>query len=107
MSETPVGTPLHKFPEPALGRAPIPKERYTSAEFARLEWERMWTRTWLYAGPLSDLTRVGDYFTFEIGRESIVVVRSGPDRVEAFYNVCQHRASQVVLSRGTWRPRCG
>lgn len=105
MTTRDLGTPLHKFPEPELGHALVPKERYTSPEFARLEWERMWTKSWLYAGPLSDLARVGDYFTFEIGRESIVVARSGPDRIDAFYNVCQHRASQVVLGRGCGHAR--
>ena len=39
MSASAVGTPLHKFPEPALDHAIIPKERYTSQEFARLEWD--------------------------------------------------------------------
>jgi len=102
MSVTPRGTPLSKFPEPELGHAIIPKERYTSREFARLEWDRMWTRTWLLAGPVSDLERVGDYFTFEIGRESVIVARSARDRIDAFYNVCQHRASQVVT-----KPGCG
>ncbi|MFO0687934.1 MAG: aromatic ring-hydroxylating dioxygenase subunit alpha [Myxococcota bacterium] len=105
MSRTNVGTPLHKFPEPELGHAPIPKERYTSPAFARLEWDRMWTRSWLLAGPVSDLAKVGDYFTFEIGRESIVVARSGVDRIDAFFNVCQHRASQVVLGRGCGHAR--
>lgn len=105
MSSSPVGTPLEKFPEPALGHATIPKDRYTSREFARLEWDRMWTKTWLMAGPLSDLENVGDYFTFEIGRESIVVARSAPDRIDAFFNVCQHRASQVVLERGCGHAR--
>jgi phenylpropionate dioxygenase-like ring-hydroxylating dioxygenase large terminal subunit len=105
MSVNPVGTPLHKFPEPELGTAIIPKERYTSPEFAALEWERMWTRTWLLAGPVSDLEKVGDYFTFEIGRESIIVSRSAPERIDAFYNVCQHRASQVVVQRGCGHAR--
>ena len=44
-------TPMVKAPEPALAYVPIPKQRYTSREFARLEWERMWTRVWLLAGP--------------------------------------------------------
>ena len=105
MSVDPIGTPLHKFPEPVLDHAIIPKERYTSREFAKLEWDRMWTRTWLLAGTLSDLENVGDYFSFEIGRESIVVARSAPDRIDAFYNVCQHRASQVVVGRGCGHAR--
>jgi phenylpropionate dioxygenase-like ring-hydroxylating dioxygenase large terminal subunit len=99
------GTPLWKHPEPELGCEPIPARRYTSRAFMEREWERMWTRAWLLAGPTSDLREVGDYFTFEIGRESIVVVRSAPDRIDAFYNVCQHRASQVVTRAGCGRAR--
>ncbi len=105
MSVQPIGTPLHKFPEPALDHEIIPKERYTSRAFAELEWDAVWTRTWLLAGTLADLEQVGDDFTFEIGRESIVVTRSAPDRIDAFYNVCQHRGSQVVLARGCGHAR--
>ena len=61
----------------------------------RLEWERMWRRVWLYAGPLADLEQVGDYFTFEIGPESVLVVRTAPDQVAAMYNVCQHRGRRL------------
>ncbi len=90
-------TPLEKFPEPDLGTARIPKDRYTSPDFARREWERMWTRTWQCAGPLSDLAEPGDYFTYEIGPESILVTRhgTGDGDIAAFFNVCQHRASQI------------
>ncbi|HEY2104157.1 MAG TPA: hypothetical protein VGH29_00130, partial [Candidatus Binataceae bacterium] len=49
---------LRKTPERALDTALIPKERYLSPEVMRLEWERMWRRVWLYAGPLSDLAAV-------------------------------------------------
>ena len=47
-------TPAGKAPDPDLGHALIRKERYTSREFMQLEWERMWTRTWLIAGRASD-----------------------------------------------------
>ena len=95
-------TPLEKFPEPDLGLKEIPAERYTSRAFMQQEWDQMWTRTWLCAGPISDVAEVGQYFTFEIGRESILVVRSAADRVHALYNACQHRGSQVVT-----KPGCG
>jgi phenylpropionate dioxygenase-like ring-hydroxylating dioxygenase large terminal subunit len=88
-------TPLEKAPEPDLGTDLIPKERYTSRAFMELELERMWPRAWLMAGALADLEEVGDYFTFEIGRESIIVVRSAPDRIDAFHNACQHRGYRI------------
>ncbi len=88
-------TPLEKYDEPDLGTTLIPKERYLSPEWMEREFERMWCRTWLMAGPIADVAEVGDWFTFEIGRESIVVVRSAPDRIDAFHNTCQHRGYRV------------
>ena len=88
-------TPTEKAPEPALGTELIPKERYTSAEFMRLEWERMWTKVWNIAGRESDIPNVGDYFTTGLGPESFLIVRETPDKVRAFYNVCPHRGNQI------------
>ena len=87
--------PLEKSSEPELGCELIPKERYVSREFMQLESERLWSRVWLMAGPLSDLRDVGDYLTFEIGRESIIVVRSSAQKIEAFHNACQHRGFRL------------
>jgi phenylpropionate dioxygenase-like ring-hydroxylating dioxygenase large terminal subunit len=94
-------TPTGKLPEPELGTELIPKDRYLSADFMHLEWDRMWTRVWNLAGPMSDLAEVGDYFVFELGPESILVIRSEPDRIRAFYNVCQHRGRRIR------EPGCG
>ena len=89
-------TPMEKQPEPALEYVPIPKERYTSPEFARLEWERMWTRVWLLAGRESGRARSpGDYFTFEIGTESVLVIRQRDGSLAARYNVCMHRGNRL------------
>jgi phenylpropionate dioxygenase-like ring-hydroxylating dioxygenase large terminal subunit len=86
---------LRKTPEPVLGTELIAPERYLSPEVMRLEWGRMWRRVWLYAGPLSDLAEAGDYFTFEIGPESVLVVRTAADKIQAMYNVCQHRGRRI------------
>ena len=88
-------TPMAKAPEPALAYVPIPKERYTSREFARHEWERMWTKVWLLAGRESDAPNPGDYFTFEIGPESVLVVRQRDGSLAARYNVCMHRGNRL------------
>ena len=90
-----LATPMERAPDPGLDYVPIPKERYTSAEFAALEWERMWTKTWLCAGRASDAPNPGDYFTFEIGPESILVVRQPSGELAARYNVCMHRGNRL------------
>ena len=73
-------------------------ERYTSTEYTELEWERMWTRTWTLAGLVADIPNVGDYFKYDLGRESFIVVRTGdaPEAVKAYYNVCHHRGNRLV-----------
>jgi phenylpropionate dioxygenase-like ring-hydroxylating dioxygenase large terminal subunit len=77
------------------GFEPIPKERYTSRAFAEREWERMWTRVWLLAGRASDVPEAGDYLTFEIGPESILVVRQRDGSLAARHNVCMHRGNRL------------
>ena len=88
-------TPLSKAPEPRLDYAPVPKKRYTSRTFAEAEWRSMWTRVWLLAGRESDLAAPGDYFTFEIGSESILVIRQPDGSIVARYNVCMHRGNRL------------
>ncbi len=54
----------------------LPKERYTTAEFADLELERLWPRVWQIAGREEELAAPGDFLEYAIGDESIVVVRT-------------------------------
>ena len=81
-------TPMKKAPDPDLGTELIPKERYTSVEFMRLEQERMWKRVGLLAGRESDIRTPGDYFTFELGSEySLRVIPGGDVLDEDMYNL--------------------
>jgi phenylpropionate dioxygenase-like ring-hydroxylating dioxygenase large terminal subunit len=80
---------------PAAAPAPVPKERYTSAAFARRERERLWPRVWLLAGRVDDVERPGDHFTFEIAGESILVARDRAGRLAAHHNVCLHRGNRL------------
>ncbi len=89
------GTPFGKEPDPDLGHDVIDQRRYTSTTFMRLEWERLWTKSWLLAGRAIDIPKPGDYLVTEIGTESILIVRQADGGVRAFYNVCQHRGNRL------------
>jgi len=89
-------TPVEKAPDPQLGHAIIAKERYTSPDFMKLEWERMWKRSWLMGCREDDIPEPGDYVCTEIGREAILIVRQADMSIRAFYNVCQHRGNRLV-----------
>lgn len=75
---------------------PISGDRYYTREFMEREWEHLWTKVWLIAGMVNQLPNPGDYFTYEIGRESIICSRAADGRIRAFYNVCQHRGNRLV-----------
>ena len=96
--EAPASSLEAKQPDVDNGLAVPDPARYHSPEFMRREWERMWQRVWLLAGVVSDIPEEGDYFTFEIGHESILVVRQADGGIKAFYNVCPHRANRVALN---------
>ena len=89
-------TPVIKAPDPELGHAIIPKERYTSTSFRQQEWERLWTKVWLLGCSVQDLNRAGDYVVTEIGHESIVLTRDEDGGFNAFYNVCSHRGNRIA-----------
>ena len=88
-------TPVDKTPDPEVGHGLIAKERYTSPEFMRLEWEHVWTKVWLLGGCAQDLAEPGDFICTDIGRESVLLVRQRDGDVKAFYNVCQHRGNRL------------
>jgi phenylpropionate dioxygenase-like ring-hydroxylating dioxygenase large terminal subunit len=87
-----------KAPYVDHGTALIDPARYYSKEEADLEWDRMWTRVWTFAGVTHDLAKVGDYFTYDLGRESFIVVRDAPGSLKAYYNVCPHRGNRLVYN---------
>lgn len=74
----------------------VPKDPYVSAEWARLERERLWPRVWQVACREEEVPNVGDFVVYSIVDESIMVIRSATDELRAFYNVCQHRGRRLV-----------
>ena len=74
----------------------IGPEAYISEDYARAEQDRLWRKTWLQAGRVEDIPNVGDYVTFDIVTDSVIVVRSGPDQISAYHNVCPHRGRRLV-----------
>lgn len=80
------------------GRAVLNSERYTDPQFLQAEWNGIWSRSWLLAGLESDLKERGDYFVFNLGRESMLITRTDLGDIAAVYNVCQHRGNRIFTS---------
>jgi phenylpropionate dioxygenase-like ring-hydroxylating dioxygenase large terminal subunit len=77
----------------------IPTSRYVSAEFARLEQERLWPRVWQLACALDHVAHPGDFHEYRAGELSVLLVRGDDGELRAFQNACRHRGS--ALGDGT------
>ena len=82
--------------------ASLSSDRYTSRDFMEKEWDMLWTQCWLFAGIRSDLKEPGDFFIYDIGRESIIVTLNENLEVSAFYNTCQHRGNKILTINSGW-----
>lgn len=74
--------------------------RYIDREFARLEFERLWNKVWQVAARLDEIPQPGDYTVYEIGDQSVVVVRVDADTVKAYHNFCPHRGTALAEGAG-------
>lgn len=73
-----------------------PVDAFISPQYAAAEKELLWPKVWQMAARLEDVPKVGDFITYNVGDESIVIIRTAPDTLKAYYNVCPHRGRQLV-----------
>jgi len=74
--------------------------RYIDPAFQRLEYERLWSRVWQSAARLDEIPEPGDFTTYEIGDQSVVVVRVDASTIKAYHNVCPHRGTALAQGSG-------
>jgi Rieske 2Fe-2S family protein len=81
----------------ANGARTLPQVYYTSDVVFQREIARIFSERWLFAGHVDQIPDEGDFFQFEVGKESLIVVRDRQSQVRAFYNVCRHRGARVCV----------
>tara|TARA_B100000686_G_scaffold346057_1_gene431802 strand:- start:1111 stop:2253 length:1143 start_codon:yes stop_codon:yes gene_type:complete len=75
-------------------------EIYASAELFEREREEIFFRDWLCVARTEELANPGDYMTFRLVGEPIVVTRNLAGELKAFANVCFHRGVEVANGAG-------
>lgn len=88
---------------PPKDAEPLPHWAYTSRDWFERERERIFARSWNYAGHVSQLPRLGDYFTVEIAGIPLIVVKGQDDEIRAFFNSCRHRGTKLLSGEGQTR----
>lgn len=81
-----------------LGDEDISTDRYLDPAFAKLEFEKLWPRTWQFACREEHIPEVGDYHVYDIGQKSFIVTRVAADEIRAYYNACLHRGTKLRAS---------
>ena len=81
-------------------------ETYTERRWYDFEQGAVFARSWQWVCHRETLAGTGDYVTATVAGLPIVVVRDGGG-LRSFYNVCKHRAHQLVTGEGSTRSlRC-
>jgi len=73
-----------------------PTEAFLSKEYLQAEKKLLWPKIWQMVERESDLPNPGDWMTYDVAEESIVVLRKADGSLKAFHNVCPHRGRQLI-----------
>ncbi len=82
-------------------------DAYLSEEYARAERDRLWRKVWQQVGRVEEIPDAGSYLTYDILDDSILIVRTAPDKIRAYYNVCSHRGRRLVDTPQGAKRACG
>jgi phenylpropionate dioxygenase-like ring-hydroxylating dioxygenase large terminal subunit len=92
-------TPLLDTAAPA--HRALPAWVYSHPSLAALEIERVLMPSWQIVCHVNSIPRPGDYETFDLGPESVFVLRDKDGSIKAFHNVCRHRGARLLDGSGT------
>jgi phenylpropionate dioxygenase-like ring-hydroxylating dioxygenase large terminal subunit len=71
----------------------LPSRFYVDGDHHQLELRTIWYRSWIYLCRADALAGPRAFRTFEIGDQSILLLRDGAGELRAFHNTCRHRGS--------------
>jgi glycine betaine catabolism A len=77
----------------------LPQGLYVGPEAHEFDRHAIFERTWLQAGLVSQISRPGDYLTFEVGHSSVIVLRDEQGEIGAFFNTCRHRGARLCREK--------
>lgn len=100
MDTRPVPAFLREGPVPDIGVDPVPVGRYFDRDYFNKEVKHVWMKVWQWACREEEIPKVGDYQIYEIVGKSLLIARTGPTEIKAFYNSCLHRGRKLATLPG-------
>ena len=95
-----LGADIEKARKPLAEATHLPSDIYTSDEIFELEKEKIFKKDWLAIARVEEIEKPGDYMTFDIVGEPIIVARNTDGEINTFYNICVHRGTEVAAGNG-------
>lgn len=74
----------------------IHKDLYINKEVFDLEMTHLFANTWVYVGHESQVPEAGDYYTTDIGKYPVIMVRDADGSINVVQNRCAHKGAKVV-----------
>ena len=74
----------------------VHRDVYISPELFELEMEQLWRNTWIYVGHESQVPQAGDFYTTELARQPVIMVRGADEVVRVLMNRCAHKGARLV-----------
>jgi Rieske 2Fe-2S family protein len=74
----------------------LPREAYTSEAVLAWETRHFFEAGWVCVGTAQGLLQAGDQKAIRVGRDGILLVRDESGTLRGFYNVCRHRAHELL-----------
>lgn len=81
----------------------LPGVFYTDPAWMRAECDELFVNNWFCVGRVEEVSKPGDFFTFDYVGEPILVVHGRDGVIRAMSNVCRHRGT--VLAEGSGNTR--
>lgn len=78
-------------------------QAYTEPRWLEADQAAIFARSWQWICHVEKLTAPGSYVAATVAGMPIVVVRDRAGALRAFYNVCKHRAHELLAGSGTTR----
>jgi choline monooxygenase len=88
--------------DPAISPT-LPGYLYSDPKVLEAEKSRLFYKSWMLVGHRSELNAPGDYLTGRIVDQNFFLIKGEDGAVRAFFNVCQHRAHQLLAGQGNTR----
>ncbi len=104
---TRLGDALAESRRPLHQARHVPGYIYSSPDILEREKDALFMQDWLFVGRVEELAQPGDFLTWRIAGEPIIVANDPKSGLHAFYNMCLHRGVEVAEGEGQTRSfRC-